>query len=226
MSQFIEECRREWKRLRVPDPVANEMAADLEADLKEAEEEGASAEDVLGSGAFDPRSFAASWAAERGVIQPPLPSGIVRPRRSLPSAAIAACAVIAVIGAVLALVASPAGSGRLAIASTSIGPRPALAFVGPRGQAVVTRPALPGLRLIPPVLRLRLRAGLLPSAQVFAVQRNGSDVDLRSVGVVLLIVGVVGLIVSLLYWQWWTGPRRWPRRRAFVNEGSSGPGYF
>ena len=34
MSQFVEECRREWKRLGVPDPVANEMAADLAADLK------------------------------------------------------------------------------------------------------------------------------------------------------------------------------------------------
>jgi len=63
--EFVEECRQEWKRLRVPDPVANEMAADLEADLKEAEAEGASAEEVLGSGAFDPRSFAASWAAAR-----------------------------------------------------------------------------------------------------------------------------------------------------------------
>ena len=36
MIEFVEECRQEWKRLRVPDPVANEMAADLEADLKEA----------------------------------------------------------------------------------------------------------------------------------------------------------------------------------------------
>ncbi|MGD0715630.1 MAG: PASTA domain-containing protein [Gaiellaceae bacterium] len=70
MSEFIEECRREWRRLRVPDPVANEMAADLAADLREAEAEGASAEVVLGSGAFDPRAFAASWATERGVMRP------------------------------------------------------------------------------------------------------------------------------------------------------------
>ena len=70
MNEFVEECRQEWKRLHVPDPIANEMAADLEADLKEAEAEGASPEEVLGSGAFDPRSFAASWAAERGVAQP------------------------------------------------------------------------------------------------------------------------------------------------------------
>lgn len=54
MNEFVEECRREWKRLRVPDAVAAEMAADLAADLEEAEAEGASAEEVLGGSAFDP----------------------------------------------------------------------------------------------------------------------------------------------------------------------------
>lgn len=68
MSEFIAECRREWRRLGVPEPAANEMAADLAADLKEAEQEGVSAEEVLGSGAFDPRAFAASWAGERGLV--------------------------------------------------------------------------------------------------------------------------------------------------------------
>jgi hypothetical protein len=48
VSEFVEECRREWRRLRVPDLVANEMAAYLAADLREAEAEGASAEEVLG----------------------------------------------------------------------------------------------------------------------------------------------------------------------------------
>src|SRR6266536_926983 len=89
VNDFVEQCRREWKRLRVPDPVANEMAADLAADLKEAEAEGASPEEVLGSGAFDPRSFAASWATERGVSRPS-PSRERVSRRSLFLAAIAA----------------------------------------------------------------------------------------------------------------------------------------
>ena len=48
MNEFVEECRREWRRLGVPDPIANEMAADLTADIEEAEAEGGSAEDVLG----------------------------------------------------------------------------------------------------------------------------------------------------------------------------------
>jgi hypothetical protein len=68
VSEFVDECRREWRRLGVPEPAANEMAADLAADLKEAEQDGVAAEEVLGSGAFDPRAFAASWASERGLV--------------------------------------------------------------------------------------------------------------------------------------------------------------
>jgi hypothetical protein len=60
VSEFVEECRREWRRLGVPDPIANEMAADLTADIEEAEAEGGSAEDVLGNSVFDPRRFAAA----------------------------------------------------------------------------------------------------------------------------------------------------------------------
>jgi len=40
VNEFVEECRREWRRLGVPDPIANEMAADLTADIEEAEAEG------------------------------------------------------------------------------------------------------------------------------------------------------------------------------------------
>jgi hypothetical protein len=60
MSDFVEQCRSEWKRLGVPDPLAEEMAADLASDLRDAEGEGVSAEEYLGSSVFDPRSFAAS----------------------------------------------------------------------------------------------------------------------------------------------------------------------
>jgi hypothetical protein len=68
VSEFVDACRREWRRLGVPEPAANEMAADLAADLKEAEQDGVTAEEVLGSGAFDPRAFAASWASERALV--------------------------------------------------------------------------------------------------------------------------------------------------------------
>ena len=105
MNRFVKECRREWKRLRVPDSVANEMAADLASDLAEAQAEGASIEDVLGSSAFDPRAFAAAWAAERGVSQPPMAPAGSRPRW-WPLAAIAATAV-ALVGALLVIAPKP-----------------------------------------------------------------------------------------------------------------------
>jgi hypothetical protein len=106
VNQFVEECRREWKRLRVPDPVADEMAAELTADLDEAAAEGASPEEVLGRGASDPRSFAAAWAAERGVVPPQSLTARLRRRSPLP-VAIAALTIVAAVGAALVVFASP-----------------------------------------------------------------------------------------------------------------------
>lgn len=66
MSAYVEECRQEWRRLGVPELLADEMASDLEADLAEAQTEGVAAEEVLGES--DPRRFAAAWASERGLV--------------------------------------------------------------------------------------------------------------------------------------------------------------
>jgi hypothetical protein len=117
VSEFIEECRREWRRLGVPDPIANEMAADLSADLSEAEAEGASPEDVLGNSAFDPRRFASSWAVARGVTNQPV---LVRPLRPRPfvialAAGIGALTVVAVLVVV-------GGVQRSAVAVSAAGP--------------------------------------------------------------------------------------------------------
>lgn len=79
MSTFIDKCRREWRRLGVPDQVADEMATELTADLQEAEAEGISHEKLLGESASDPRAFAASWATERGVARTRLRDKLARP---------------------------------------------------------------------------------------------------------------------------------------------------
>lgn len=131
MSDFVEQCRREWRRLGVSDPLAEEMAADLASDLAEAEAEGVSAEELLGSSAFDPRSFAASWAAERGII--PAPPGRAAPRRPFVLVAFTALAAIALIVAVLLLL---TGQPRVSVAAVRTpGPRllspPAAPFVLP-----------------------------------------------------------------------------------------------
>lgn len=106
MSEFVEQCRMEWRRLNVPDALAAEMAADLAADLEEAEADGLSVEEFLGSSASDPRSFAASWAAERGIIpEPPGPSSRGRPRFLVPFTTVAATAVV--VSAVLLATGEP-----------------------------------------------------------------------------------------------------------------------
>lgn len=85
------------------------MAAELAADLAEAEADGVSQEEVLGSGAFDARSFAAAWAAERGVGGPSAAKGRV-PKRWILLAALAVLVAITASGAVLAIFASPSDS--------------------------------------------------------------------------------------------------------------------
>ena len=83
------------------------MAADLASDLRQAEAEGVSAEEFLGSSAFDPRSFAASWATEGGVI--PAPAGPADARR-MPRALMAftgLAAVALLVAAVLLLAGQP-----------------------------------------------------------------------------------------------------------------------
>jgi hypothetical protein len=131
MSDFVEQCRQEWKRLDVPDPLADEMAADLAADLGEAEAEGVSAEELLGSSAFDPRSFAASWAAERGIV--PVPP--TRPARRTPLGLVAFTAVAAialVVAALLLLTGEPKVSlVTVRAAHPHLLSPPAGSFVGP-----------------------------------------------------------------------------------------------
>jgi hypothetical protein len=110
MIRFVEECRREWSRLGVPDAVADEMAEDLAADLDEARAEGAGPEDVLGASATDPRSFAASWAAARGVTRATPESLRARGKSPLAPALALLFAAIVAAGAVVVIVAAGSGS--------------------------------------------------------------------------------------------------------------------
>jgi hypothetical protein len=118
MSDFVEQCLREWRRLRVPDPLAEEMAEDLASDLSEAEAEGVSAEEFLGSSIFDPSSFAASWAAERGIV--PVPPGRRNARyRPFVLVAFTALAAITVIVSALLLA---TGEPKLSLATSRTTP--------------------------------------------------------------------------------------------------------
>ena len=189
MTPFVEECLREWKRLGVPDPVANEMAADLAADLAEAEADGTSSEEVLGSGAFDARSFAASWAAERGIVPAARPTGAPRRRRRwLMPALVASFALIALVGAVLAIKGSPAPTIQARVALPAAGGPLRVHFVGP-GR----------IQVLP-----RLRPG--PGAILVPPSASAAVVNVRPIGIVLLIVGLIGAAISLWVWAPWRRP--------------------
>jgi hypothetical protein len=136
MSDFVEQCRQEWRRLGVADPLAEEMAADLASDLEEAEAEGVSAAQYLGSMASDPRSFAASWATERGIIPAP-PSREEGRRRPRPLVAFTTLAAITAIVAALLLA---TGEPKLALTSRSHLPTPPGAGTVHRVQASAAAP--------------------------------------------------------------------------------------
>lgn len=103
MNEFVQNCRAEWKRLGVPDRDADEMASDLAADIDAAGADGVSAEDLLGPSAADPRAFAASWAAARGVIPVPDPPLSRRRRGPVPLIAFTAVSVVAFVASVVML---------------------------------------------------------------------------------------------------------------------------
>lgn len=185
MNRFVEECRREWRRLRVPDAIANEMAADLAADLAEAEAEGASAEDVLGDAVFDARSFAASWAAERGVIAPPQADAAGGRTSMVLLVAGAILVVTMLVGAAL-VIAGRSGSTEARLAVAAAPPPPRVHF---------WRPAigvLPGERIAPAPRRARLQIPV-GSQQQFFIGANPDDAT--RAGWALFVVGLFGTAV-------------------------------
>jgi hypothetical protein len=167
------------------------MAAELAADLKEAEAEGVSADDLLGNAVTDPRSFAASWADERGVI--PLSRSTARlPTRSLMLAAIVVLTVTTAIGAALVLFASPHASAPA--------PRAALIRVLPIPGAAPTAVRVPAPAPISADASGTVWVG--GDGGVTLAQTSGSGVEIHTVGSILLIVGIVGVIASLLVLLW------------------------
>ncbi|MFL5916518.1 MAG: DUF6458 family protein [Gaiellaceae bacterium] len=72
-----------------------------------------------------------------------------------------------------------------------------------------------------------LGVGLILSAVgavlAFAVNATVSGVDIHTIGWILLIVGIVGILLSLVFWSSWAGPGYFSRRRtAYYDEGPAG----
>lgn len=145
MTDFVDRCRREWKTLGVPDPLAEEMAADLAADIADAEAEGVSVEELLGRSAFDPKSFAASWAVERGVV--PAPTTRQGSARRRPVVLVAFTALSA-LGLVVAALLLATGEPKLRVvptghARTNVLPPSGFVGPGPGSHPLTTSAASP-----------------------------------------------------------------------------------
>ena len=184
MSEFVQECLREWRRLGVPDAVANEMAADLSADLDEAEAEGGSPEDVLGNSAFDPRRFAAAWAVARGVTGPPAPDPAPAWRSVVAIGLSVALALLAVVALLALSVRSGSQAVSVAVHRFAVGPGPIRMFS-------------PGQVQMPPFVKTQF-----------------ASANVQPIALAILVIAVIGLgLLAVLFWSPRLGRRRNRRDR-------------
>ena len=153
MTAYVEECRQEWKRLGVPDLLAEEMATELESDLAEAQADGVSATEILGES--DPRRFAATWASERGLVAEPAPPHKSRTRRWI--LIVVGLVVLFLVAVIVSIV------GLFAAASVSVH----TTVRSPQAIRAFALPNLVGLRACH-AERIVLRAGL----KVHQIPRN------------------------------------------------------
>ena len=59
----------------------------------------------------------------------------------------------------------------------------------------------------------------------FAVSKTVSGIDIHAVGWILLIVGIVGVVLSMIFWSSWAGPGYFSgrRRTTTVDDGPAAP---
>ena len=178
MTAFVDECRREWRRLHVPAELADEMASELEADLAEA----GSLEELLGTAPVDASLFARNWATERGLAAAP------SRRRSLLAASLATLALASTIaGAALTIREANSEPSRPVGQITALNARPViLAVPSQRTPIAVTAMAFAAENAAE---NARLRARLVEVNEV-----EGATDQSDTLGVVLLIAGLAVLV--------------------------------
>lgn len=61
----------------------------------------------------------------------------------------------------------------------------------------------------------------------FAVSYTVNGVNIHTVGWILLIVGIIGVALSMIFWSSWAGPGYWSRRGTTSGDAppSGGPRY-
>jgi beta-lactamase regulating signal transducer with metallopeptidase domain len=56
----------------------------------------------------------------------------------------------------------------------------------------------------------------------WAVNVTTSGFNINTIGYILLVVGIVGFVLSLIFWSSWAGPGYLSRRRTVTDTGSTG----
>ena len=52
----------------------------------------------------------------------------------------------------------------------------------------------------------------------WAVTANTSGFNVHTVGYILLVVGIIGMLTSLIFWSSWAGPGYFSRRERVVDD--------
>jgi hypothetical protein len=60
---------------------------------------------------------------------------------------------------------------------------------------------------------------------VWGVTDEPSGLNLDAIGVILMVVGIIGFVLTLLLWRSWWGPGYWSRA-TYVDEGPGRPWYY
>ena len=56
----------------------------------------------------------------------------------------------------------------------------------------------------------------------WAVNASVSGLELQTIGVILMVVGALGLVLSMIFWSSWGGPGGARRRTTVVDDGPPG----
>ena len=59
----------------------------------------------------------------------------------------------------------------------------------------------------------------------FAVDAKVSGLDINTIGWILMIAGIAGIVLSMIFWSSWGGPAGVRRRTTVVDDGAPPPGY-
>ena len=58
----------------------------------------------------------------------------------------------------------------------------------------------------------------------WAINVSSSGFNINTIGIILMVVGAIGIVLSLMFWSSWGGVGGTRRRTTYVEDGPAGPG--